>query len=520
MLEAKVHNLLKSLCQQRKFHCDWLHSFTMARMVARGLRLKDSTIIQTGVSHSHYCLSYLIPLLLSEDSEILVASTPLCQTLFHQQIPLLQQHLNSSKQISPHKPATPEKKTLYLLNYDSWLDYIFSFPSFQNDRQSTSFPTTILVEAERLPDILSSYFTRQISPSDWYFIIPQLPPSQQEYFRQNLVQLTKSILSHPLNRYNSYLLEEDEIYLLLRLGEILRDNNIFIPENVAQFFQTFHSREGEYVHYFSFSRQEGYFYLKATPINLKTIFGQVWPRGKFIIIGSHLDSEKTPRDYGRKIGLNPEDFTCLKFPPPRQSKPLKLYIPSHFPLPNTPIFATKTSQEITSLINTTRVNHCPIVVIIDDIPLQSQITASLAASFGSRVRLNETILAENSIIVCSTSYWLKHQEEFSNPQYNPRLIIMPTLPIPSVENPLVAAQVNLLKKQKKDWFRLYLLPTAIQSLQRITQPLRQYGGVLVLLDGRVNCRGYGNTILQALEPYIRIQDYTHQNLGKAMIDGI
>lgn len=76
MLEAKVHNLLKSLCQQRKFHCDWLHSFTMARMVARGLRLKDSTIIQTGVSHSHYCLSYLIPLLLSEDSEILVASTP------------------------------------------------------------------------------------------------------------------------------------------------------------------------------------------------------------------------------------------------------------------------------------------------------------------------------------------------------------------------------------------------------------------------------------------------------------
>lgn len=519
MLEAKVHNLLRSLCQQNKFDCDWIHSFTMARMVARGLRLKDSTIIQTGVSHSQYSLSYLIPLLLSPSSEILVASTSLWQTLFHQQIPLLQQHLNSPKQVSTQPPLMPEKKTLYLLNYDSWLEHIFSSQYPQDKPQAYSFPVTVFVEAERIPDIFSSYFTRQISPSDWHLIIPKLPPSQQDYFRQSFAQLAKSIFSHPPNRYNSYLLEEEEIYLLLRLWEVIKNNRINIPENVTQFFQTFDSREGEYVHHFCFSKNEGYFYLKATPLRLKPFFETIWQRGKFIIIGSHLDSEKNPKDYGRKIGINTEDFTCLKFSTPPQSKPLKLYIASHFPLPNTPIFATKAIQEIAGLISTIGTNHRPIIVIIDDIPLQSQITASLAASFGSRVRLNESILVQNSIIVCHTNYWLKHQEEFSNPQLSPQLVIVPTLPIPSVENPLVSAQVSLLKKQKKDWFRLYLLPTAIQTLQRITQPLRQYGGVLALLDGRVNCRSYGGTILKSLEPYSKIQDYVNKTLTNT-IDGV
>jgi ATP-dependent DNA helicase DinG len=81
---------------------------------------------------------------------------------------------------------------------------------------------------------------------------------------------------------------------------------------------------------------------------------------------------------------------------------------------------------------------------------------------------------------------------------------MATLPIPSLENPLVAARVTYCKRQHKDWFRSYLLPTALKAIQRVVMPLRESQGIVALLDNRVNYRSYGHQILTALEPYAKI----------------
>ncbi|XTZ19885.1 MAG: ATP-dependent DNA helicase, partial [cyanobacterium endosymbiont of Rhopalodia fuxianensis] len=59
-------------------------------------------------------------------------------------------------------------------------------------------------------------------------------------------------------------------------------------------------------------------------------------------------------------------------------------------------------------------------------------------------------------------------------------------------------------KQHKDWFRFYLLPTAMKIIKRVVMPLRECQGVVALLDNRVNCRSYGSQILTALEPYAKI----------------
>ena len=86
----------------------------------------------------------------------------------------------------------------------------------------------------------------------------------------------------------------------------------------------------------------------------------------------------------------------------------------------------------------------------------------------------------------------------------PQLLVIATLPIPSLENPLVARRVAYYKRQRQDWFRLYLLPTALRELQRAVVPIRESQGTVALLDNRVNYRSYGTEILAALEPFARI----------------
>ena len=73
----------------------------------------------------------------------------------------------------------------------------------------------------------------------------------------------------------------------------------------------------------------------------------------------------------------------------------------------------------------------------------------------------------------------------------PKLLIIATLPFPSLENPLVSSKVNYYKKQYKDWFYSYLLPTALQEMQRSLISLRASKGTITLLDNRINYRSYG-----------------------------
>ncbi|MFM7717220.1 MAG: ATP-dependent DNA helicase, partial [Microcystis sp.] len=72
LLEAAVHSSLRAfLREQGRFY--WSHHLTMGRLVARALRLKRSSLIQTGTTLTRYCLSYLTPALLGDTPVLIVA---------------------------------------------------------------------------------------------------------------------------------------------------------------------------------------------------------------------------------------------------------------------------------------------------------------------------------------------------------------------------------------------------------------------------------------------------------------
>ena len=124
----------------------------------------------------------------------------------------------------------------------------------------------------------------------------------------------------------------------------------------------------------------------------------------------------------------------------------------------------------------------------------------LAAEFGSRVQVEKTCLDDNGILVSGWEFYRQHQEVLPAPA----LIVVTTLPLPSLENPLVAGRVQYYKKLRQDWFRLYLLPKALNQLQRAIAPMREQQGVVALLDSRVLHRSYGSQVLAALSPLARV----------------
>ncbi|NEQ16444.1 MAG: ATP-dependent DNA helicase, partial [Moorea sp. SIO3E2] len=137
---------------------------------------------------------------------------------------------------------------------------------------------------------------------------------------------------------------------------------------------------------------------------------------------------------------------------------------------------------------------------VGDVPLKAQLGAVLAAECGSRVQVETTSLSHRSILICGWEFWHRYQAQIPSPQ----LLMIATLPIPSLENPLVAGRVAYYKQQRQDWFRLYLLPTALRELQRAVAPVRATQGCVAILDNRVNRRSYGRHVLSALSPFARI----------------
>lgn len=247
----------------------------------------------------------------------------------------------------------------------------------------------------------------------------------------------------------------------------------------------------------SVSRCNGSFSLYCAPAEVAGDLALIWSRQPVVLIGSALDQETEATIYRTRMGL--PQLTCLKFAGDRHNELIQLYLPDQFPLPNTPQFQVALMQHLHALMSIKATVPGLTVVLIGDTPLKSQVGTTLAAEFGSRVQVEKICSDENGILISGWEFWRQHQDVLPDP----RLIVIPTLPLPSLENPLVAGRVDYYKQKRQDWFRLYLLPTALNELARAIAPVRNRQGVVALLDSRVLHRSYGQQVLAALSPLAR-----------------
>ena len=483
ILEAEVHASLRAFLRQQGLP-SWDHHLSMARLVSRGLRLGRSAIIQTGSTVSCYGYSYLMPALLSAHPVLLVASSTLQKKLLTGIIPRLQEWLKTDQVIhtEDEKLTWDNFEGILMVSPQTWLSTRLK----KNSYSLLKIPT-LIDNADELEHWTREYYTNTLRPHHWQ----QLQKKYSAY--GNLIQevrlyLTKKILSRSINPYRCYLLSQEEHKTLQHLGEVLTGESSF-----KQFWGKM-SMQSQLL-WASIDDDAKDFSLHSSPLEVGSLLQPIWQRSPVVLMGGVLDSDKIAATYRDSIGFT-NNILCLRFSPNRQNEFIKLYIRDRLPMPNTPEFQGVMLDQVHRLVTLCCHRSQLIIILTDDVPLKARIGTALAAEFGSRVQVEKTQIPNNGILISGWDFWYHNNETLPIPQ----LLVIATLPIPSLENPLVAARVSFYKKQHKDWFRFYLLPTAIKIIQRVVMPLREPQGVVAILDNRVNYRSYGSRILTALEP--------------------
>ncbi|MBD2666744.1 helicase C-terminal domain-containing protein [Richelia sinica] len=508
MIEAEVHLSLHNFLRSQAGFPSWPHHLTMARLVARALRLGRSALIQVGAVCGYqglYRTSFVASALMWPGAVTIVAPETVQQRLLKVEIPRLQQWLPANKPIRTGDSwPSSDFQGLLLTSPEAWFKAQLT--------GSNQFPANIPTIIDGVDDLeawVSSQLTEVIQPHDWDQLMLACP-GQADVIREARVQLTHELFQHPANPYDCYVISQPETEILQSLYESLQLEEM--PEIWASFWHKFQNWQtsslSPHLFWATIARRQGLFSLHNTPLELSDILSPIWQRQPVVLVGSALEPETEAPLFRKHFGLG--DLTCLKFSTENQGEAIQLYVPYQLPLPNTPEFQGALIHKVRTLVCLSATAPGLTVVLVGDVPLKSRVGAILASEFGSRVQVEKTCLDENGILVTGWEFWREHQTVLPAPQ----LLIIATLPLPSLENPLVAGRVAYYKRSHQDWFRLYLLPTALNELQRAIAPVRENQGIVALLDSRVVNRSYGAQILSALSPLARL-NYLDPNMFSA-----
>lgn len=523
MIEVEVHQHLRTLLREQP-ESMWAHHLTMARLIARALRLGRSALIQTGTTAGYdapYRLSYLLPILLWPEPVLLITPIHIQTHLLTVEFPRLQQWLQVSKPVQiadPHwtKSISPHQFPIGVLlaTPEQWLR-----DRLENRGQFPEKILTLIDGVDNLETQVRTILNVQIQPQHWDHLALHYP-QHVGLIRDLRVRFTHQLFQHPPNPINSYLIEPiDRTELLNLLAELQTITPLPFP------WTSLIPVVKNSTLWATVNRTIGTFTLTHSPLQISDSLRSIWKQQPTVLIGSALDLDASADTYRATHGL--DDLTCLKFAPPRQEAGIHLYQPEGIPMPNTPQYQPALLKELRHIL--TQLIPCPAqssstqqllsnftlpelsseggwtVILVGDTPLRDQVGAQLASEWGSRVQVDRIPTHPNGILVAGWDYWQSIQPELSRSHFPaPRAIIIATLPMPSLEHPLVSARVQHYKSLRQDWFRLYLLPTALMDLSRAILSVRESRGLVALLDSRVLHRNYGQQVLTALSPYARV----------------
>jgi ATP-dependent DNA helicase DinG len=509
VIEVEVHQQLRAILREQGQPL-WPHHLTVARLVARGLRLGRSALMQMDpLSHSRgrHRLSYWVSLLIWPGPVIVVAPSAVTQTWLHHDIPQLRNWTQSIKpiQVGDRWPGE-DFYGVCITTPESWLrDRIH-----REGRFPPGIPT-VFDSADELETLAVQQLTLTLEPADWQSLMLACP-CQTDAIRDAQAQITQAIYQHPQNPYEAGLGDPTELAPLRQLLTDLANADYPAPlpprwQRFAEAISQPHTFSPQPFLWYSVLRRQGQFQLHCTPAQPCKALEPIWAQQPLLLLGSALDLDPDAGIYRQRLGLG--DMTCIGFGGDRHDEALHLYQPSSLPMPNTPDFQPALLRELRKLLmhqEITDQTSRPTVLLVGDMPLKTRIGSILAAEFGSRVQVERTCLEDNGILVTGWEFWQTHQMVLPAPA----VLAIATLPLPTLEHPLVAGRVAAYKQMRQDWFRLYLLPMALTTLQRSIAPVRASQGLLALFDTRVIHRSYGQQILTALQP---VAQFSHWERG-------
>ncbi len=478
MLEARAHQHLKALLQGEGAE-RWPHHLTLSRLVARSLRRADHTLVRLAPgADSSWWISLLVPLALSETPLALVVSPPLRQRLLQVEWPRLQR---VGLALSCWEgPRAPETANLWLLDHGELLE---AWRLGQLGARQLVIP-----EAENLEAALRLALAVTIEPRHWDQL-RRAQPSAEACLLALHERLSRRVLSQPRSPHQLVGLADDDEAPLRHLLQLLEP----LPDPWPRWL----AAGPGWTSWAQIDPTLLQWQWRLQPLDpVRELTGLLTGRGAVLIgeLATGRAAESQP-PAGAVLGMKPRVVLDLADPP--LSDPLPLFAPRNQPLPNSPQYGDHLLDQTRRLV----LGQSGLtVVLLDDQALLLDLASGLAAEFGSRVGLASTAPESNGVICCSWNWWLEHQQRLPLPCQ----VVVALLPIASLEDPLTAARVAVLRQQGRDWFRELLLPEALNRLQRGVAGLRRSGGRLAMLDGRLRGRSWGQLVFTALEPWVAL----------------
>lgn len=476
MLEAQAHLQLKTLLRQGA--SDWPHHLTLSRLVGRSLRRRDSTLIHLApCSHERWWLGLLVPLCLGSREIALVVNAK--QRRHLQQVELPKLHALGFRLPCWEGPQPPGDQILWLMNTAELVE------AYRNN--SLGQRQLLLPQADQLTRRLRRDMAIRIQSTDWEQLRRAHPEADQA-LQQIHDRLTRRLFGQA-SRVDAQMRldggDPQALRDLLRVighcpepwGALLKAD----PRQWASWAELDHSLLQWTWH--------------LEPLEPLPLLPGLLNDRPALLLNSIGDTNRLKSEL-EEAGFHADVSASLK--EPDLEEPLPLYAPRRQPLPNTEVFATHLLEQSRRLI----LGRAGLtMLLLDDRDLRRRLTSALAGEFGSRVMEESTAPEVNGVISARWSWWLQHQDRL--PELDQ--LIIGLLPIASLECPLTSARVEVMKQQGRDWFRTLLLPEALSLLPAAMAPLRRSGGRLAVLDGRIRGRGWGEQVLQRLEPWVPLQ---------------
>ena len=476
MLEASAHNQLKKILHGTS--CPWPHNLTLSRLVGRTLRRQDNSLIQMEIgSQESWWLGLLIPLCFYHSRSVLVLSEKQHRRLFKIEMPRLNQEGLNLPSWEGKEP--PPDGQLWVIDHAGLLD------AFHQGYLKSKH--LIVPEAELLSERLRDAMALEIKAEHWEELRRAHPSVNIELMHlyerlsRRLFSESTRIDSHVKMDSSALIAVQDIIGLLGPSPSPWSDLFRFGSQHWASWAEldhktlnwTWNSKILE-----PFKNLQGL--LKGQPVLFLTATGEN------ASLTSQFESVDFPLDVKVTLGG------------PLLQEPIALFAPRRQPLPNTEFYAQHLLNQSRRLILGLK---GVTILLLDDDQLRRQLTSELAAEFGKRIVHELTSPESNGVICCRWSWWLLNQDHLPMPDQ----LIVGILPLSSVEEPLMAARVEALKREGRDWFRELLLPEALSLLPQAVAPLRTNRGRIAILDGRLRSRSWGEHFYKSLEPWMPLQ---------------
>ena len=472
MLEVQAHQQLKQLLHLEEM--PWEHHLTLSRLIGRSLRRQDRTRIRLSAGErDRWWLGLLVPLCLQSQDCVLVLNERQRQRFLQVELPRLRQ--GGLRLACWSGCKAPPGSQLWLLS-PAELVNVHRRQGFKRSHQ------LIIPEAESLAHHLRQAMQLSIKTQDWDRLRQAYPTAgpalldlHERLSRRLFATSCRSTCDLPMP--SSALVSLRDLIGLLGPA----------PEPWTELLNLQSSQWASWAHLDQNLLQWTWALQPLEP--LQTLHSLLEQHPSILLQTDGVSCERST-DSRAMVDIQLHDRI--------RTEPLRLFAPRRQPLPNTEIYAEHLLDQCRRLILGRRGLT---LVLLDDPGLRQKLTTELAGEFGSRVIHQDTAPEVNGVICSSWSWWMDHQNQLPSLDQ----LIVDLLPVSSLEDPLTAARVESLKKLGKDWFRDLLLPEALAKLVPAIAPLRQSGGRLAILDGRVRARSWGKQVLRALEPWAPLQ---------------